>query len=501
METITITFPQVKVNLGINDITFDTLENTVFDISQQIGGKVLEKALYDIDDNLRQIRQKGTLKNTGKRPKYLLTRLGDIRYKRTRYKDKEGNARYLLNEKLGLEKNQRISLSRAKIETLITTISTYRGAKQNVELLTGCTRSHEAIRQSVIKEAERIINYQNYSIEKAGRLQDKEENPEAPNDIAYVESDSTFIRLQRRRKRKGKVYILRTKHRPRKQKSIEVKLAIGYRDKMKRYRNGRGNGLKLKDKFTYVQIGDGKRFMEKLSFIAEKKLSISKAKAIIFGGDGGQYITNGIKDYFTGAIYILCKFHLKRNIKRALSSRPKAQSLLNELLRKDKIDKALSVLTRIITRTKDRKKKKLLKELHTYIDQNRQGINPIKKIKDKAIRDRIKGAGAMESNVDKFLAHRFKKRGMSWSVKGALSLLKVKETIANGEWDSWWHKDRDCPIQIDTKPLKQLSAKDFWKQKQTIPLIEATIPALRGPDQAEPWAKVLRRLQNINYYN
>lgn len=501
METITITFPQVKINLGINDITFDTLENSVFDITQQIGQKALEKALYDIDDKLRQTRQKGTLKNTGKRPKYLLTRLGDIRYKRTRYKDKEGNARYLLNERLGLEKNQRISLSRAKIEMLISTIATYRGAKQNVELLTGCTRSHEAIRQSVIKEAKRIIAHQEHSIEKTRRLEDKEENSKVPNDIAYVESDATFIRLQRRRKRKGGTPTPRTKRRRRRQKSIEVKLAIGYRDKIKRYHNSRGNGLKLKDKFTYAQIGNGKRFMENLSLIAEKKLSISKAKAIIFGGDGGLYITKGIKDYFSGAIYVLCKFHLKRNIKRALASRPNTQSLINEFLKKDKIDKALSVLTRIITQTKDRKKKKLLKELHTYIDQNREGINPIKRIEDKAIRDRIKGTGAMEPNVDKFLAHRFKKRGMSWSVKGALSLLKVKETIANGEWDSWWHKDRDCPIQIDTKPLKQLSAKDFWKQRQTVPLIEATIPALRGPDQGEPWVKVLRRLQNINYYN
>lgn len=503
METITITLPQVKVNLPIEDITFDTLENTVFDINRQIGQKALEKALYDIDDKLRQTRQKGTLKNTGKRPKYFLTRLGDIRYKRTRYKDKEGNTRYLLNERLGLEKNQRISLSRAKIEMLISTITTYRGTKKNVELLTGYTRSHEAIRQSVIKEAKRIIAHQHHSIEKTRRLEDKEENFTVANDIAYVESDATFIRLQRRRKRtrKGKVYILRTKHRRRRQKSIEVKLGIGYTDKVKRYENGRGKGLKLKDKFTYASIGNGKTFMENLSLIAEKKLSISKAKAIIFGGDGGLYITKGIKDYFTGAIYILSKFHIKRNIKRALASRPKTQSLLNELLKRDEIDKVLSVLRRIITRTKNRKKKKLLKELHTYIDQNQEGINPIKRIEDKAIRDRVKGAGAMEPNVDKFLAHRFKKRGMSWSIKGALGLLKVKETIVNGEWDNWWYKDRDETIQIDPKPLKQLSAKDFWKQKQTTPLIEATMPALRGPDQSEPWAKVLRRLQSINYYN
>lgn len=503
MDTITVTFPEVKVKLDINNINFNTIENMIFDISQQIGRKSIEAALSDIDDKLRESRPKGTLENTGKKAKYFLTRLGGIRYKRTRYIDKTADkSRYLLEEHLGLKKNQRISLLRAKIDTLIATVSPYRDTKKNAELLTGSTRSHEAIRQSVIKEAERIIKHQNHSIEKTKRLEDNDENPKPSNDIVYVESDSAFIRLQRRRKRKTKPYILRTtRRRKRKQKSIEAKLGIGYTDKVKRYNKGFGKGLKLKDKFTYASIGNGKTFMEHLSLIAEKRLSISKAKAIIFGGDGGSYITKGIQDYFTGAVYVLCKFHLKRNIKRALPGKGSTQSAINEFLKKDKIDKILSLLRRVIKRTKDRKKKESVEELYTYISQNKHGINSIKRIEDKEIRNRVKGAGAMEPNVDKFLAHRFKKRGMSWSKKGALSLLKIKETIANNEWDDWWSNKRDEKIEINTEPLKQLTAKNFWKKDRNItPLIETTIPALRGPDQNEPWAKVIRELQSIDYY-
>ena len=107
----------------------------------------------------------------------------------------------------------------------------------------------------------------------------------------------------------------------------------------------------------------------------------------------------------------------------------------------------------------------------------------------------------MESNVDKFIAHRFKKRGMSWSEKGALSLLKVRETISNGEWDSWWLEGRDEKIEIRPEPLKRLTAKNFWKkEKNVMILIEATIPALQGPDRNEPWAKILREIQDIDYY-
>jgi len=35
-------------------------------------------------------------------------------------------------------------------------------------------------------------------------------------------------------------------------------------------------------------------------------------------------------------------------------------------------------------------------------------------------------------------ASRFKKKGMNWSKKGALSLLKIKETILNNQRDDWW---------------------------------------------------------------
>jgi hypothetical protein len=502
MDTISITFPQVKINVKLDDITFDTLEQMVFDITQRIGRKAIEKTIGDIDGVLRDARPKGAMENTGKRAKYFLTRLGDIRYERTRYIDKTtGKSRYLLEEKLKIAKNQRISLLRAKIEMLIAGMTTYRATEENVELLTGCKRSHESIRQSVIKEAERIIAHQENSIEKTRRLEDKEDDSVRAAPIAYMETDSVFIRRQTSRKRSGRYRGIRTKLRRRKRRSLEVKLAIGYTDKVKRYDSGDGKSLRLKDKFTYTGIESGGIFMEKLSLIAEKKLNLSRVKTIIFGGDGGAYISAGIKDYFVNAIYILSKFHIKRNIKRALPARPKTQAIINNLIAKDKIDKALSLIAKLVIWAKDRKEKYQLKDLYTYINQNRIGINPIKRIKDKAIRDRIKGAGAMESNVDKFVAHRFKKRGMSWSEKGALSLLKVKETIANGDWDSWWLEGRDQKIEIRPEPLKQLTAKNFWKrEKDTLPLLEAAIPSLQGPDRHEPWAKVLRELQDIDYY-
>jgi hypothetical protein len=70
MDTISITFPSVKVNVSLDDLTFDSLEQMVFDITQRIGRKTTEKTLGDIDDALRDSRPEGTLQNAGKREKH-----------------------------------------------------------------------------------------------------------------------------------------------------------------------------------------------------------------------------------------------------------------------------------------------------------------------------------------------------------------------------------------------------------------------------------------------
>jgi len=148
MDMIAITFPEVKVNTPIKNLTFDTLENMIFDITQTIAYKVFEKALTDIDSNLRHQRKKGLLKNTGKRKKYFLTRFGDICTTHTRHRDKAGESHYLLDEALSIIKNQRISLSRAMIEAYLATDSSYQEVTTQARLFTGYHRSHEAIRQT-----------------------------------------------------------------------------------------------------------------------------------------------------------------------------------------------------------------------------------------------------------------------------------------------------------------------------------------------------------------
>lgn len=115
---------------------------------------------------------------------------------------------------------------------------------------------------------------------------------------------------------------------------------------------------------------------------------------ILIGGDGATWIKEGAKDYFPNSLYQLCPFHLKRKLIQPLSYNRKRKSEISSLLS--------------------------------------EGINAVDRLKEAGLP--VDTMGAIEGNIDKILANRFKKRGMSWSPSGALNLAKVGQLIINDDW-------------------------------------------------------------------
>ena len=75
---------------------------------------------------------------------------------------------------------------------------------------------------------------------------------------------------------------------------------------------------------------------------------------------------------------------------------------------------------------------------------------------------------------------------MSWSENGAQSLLKIRQTIINGQWDNWWYKERNKKIEIKAIFKEPLTAKDMAKKREIVPFIEAELPCYQGPDHNKP---------------
>ena len=485
MDTITLEFKAVKAKIPIKGLTLEALEEMIFDIRQEIGKAAFADVLKQYDEVLRKSRPKGVLENICKKKKYLQTKAGDIQYIRTLYKDKaSGKSRYLLDDALGISSNQRKSLKMSQLTTMLASETPYRAAQEDLNKLLGVSLSHEAIRQTVIAEGKKIEEHEAQEYQKIRQL-DYQTPTEIP-DAVYNEADATYIRKQNKGLKTGN-----------KQRHLEVKLGIGYTGKEPRYDSGKQKAKKLSKRLVYAEIKAGRNeFLDQYSCLAEKEFALSLAKKSYFGGDGDSWLREGKEQYFSRSTYLLCPFHLFRNLRRALPGKKKSQSNLKKLIEKNKIAKALKRLRRMIRMIHSRKIKKKLAEFYLYLHNNRQGIEASMSVRmDK----KTESAGAIEPNIDKLIAHRFKGRGMSWSEQGAQSLLKIRQTISNNQWDDWWYKERGRKIEIRAIFKEPLTAKDMIKKRNIAPYIEAEMPCYRGPDQSKPWVGILHELTRTKY--
>ena len=477
---VTINLPCLKLNIPEDRINFHTLERIIFDLTRKIGQELLEELLQIIDDKLKKERKRGILSHQGKRLRYMTTLLGDITFSKRLYQDREGKYHYLLDEKLGLEKNQRASKSYQKIEGLMAFVSgSYRKAEELIREFYGDSPSFESVRQQTIRQGKKILKEEKDQIDreliKALRQTEDELTKEADNRIVYIEVDGTGIHLQHEKKKRA-----------------ELKLGIISKGKERRYKTGKGEAKKLQDKFTYTGIVSGDEFMSNLAILGEKRFNLSQAELVLIGGDGATWIKEGAKNYFPHSIYQLDKFHLERKLKQTLPYHQEMQKEIRNLLKEGEIDTTLKELRQ--ERSLKPEHKKDIEELMHYIYYNQEGVNALDRLRERGLP--VEDLGAVEGNIDKTLANRFKKRGMRWTIPGALSLAKVGEKIVNNEWEGWWPKEI-TQLEADGMKLEKVFSLDFDKGDKYDHTY--SLPVLSGPHQDRPWVKSLKRLVSIDY--
>ncbi len=475
---VTINLPNLKLNIPEKEINFHHLERIIFNLSRKIGQELLEELLQLIDDKLKKERKRGELSNQGKRLRYMTTLLGDITFYKRLYQDRGGKYRYLLDEKLSLEKNQRVSKLYEKIEGLLAFVSgSYRKAEGLIREFYGEGPSFESIRQQTIRQGKKIIKEEKEEIDqeliKALRKTDDELTKEADGGIIYLEVDGTNIHLQHEEKTRG-----------------ELKLGIISKGKERRYKQGKGEAKRLQDKFTYAGITSGDEFMSNLSILGEKRFKLSQAQLVLIGGDGASWIKEGAQNYFPNSVYQLDKFHLERKLKQTLPYHKEMQKEIRNLLQEEQIGKALKELQ--YERNLRPEYQKDIAGLIHYIYSNQEGLNAVDRLREQGLP--VEDLGAVEGNIDKTLANRFKKRGMRWSIPGALSLAKVGQMIVNQEWDSWWSIEAN-PIRLKLD-LEKVFSLDFDKGDKYDHTY--SLPVLSGPHQDRPWVKSLKRLISID---
>lgn len=431
---------------SIND--FSGWEEEIAKMVFKAGQELAENLFSVLDEHLAETRDSKALRCIGFRARTLVTRFGEVTVKRRLYRDEAGNYRFLLDEALGLSKRVAASSSVNQAAATLAAHVPFRVASDLLSRLLPSGISHQSIHTLVGRMGNAAIEAQQREEEALFENGVLPEGERKAAETLYLEADGTTIALQRE-----------------KAKRKEMKVGVAY--------TGKERGI-TKDKVIHMDIDESESFWRGLSTKVIKGFDSSKVAQVFVGGDGASWIRVG-RQAFPGAIFRLDRFHVMRAIRRVLGFGKEASSASQAAL-KGKLSDAICRLEK----AKEGKTLKEAKEVNSvirYLTSNADGLGEGPSL------------GTIESNVDKLVANRMKKRGMSWSINGARRMAKLLELNFGGEIESF-EVLKPAPLTIEAAASSV--ARKLGPNPQS--WLYAHLPSLEGPHGSRPWAKALRSI-------
>jgi len=438
-------------------------EEEIFRFACDFAQAVAKDIFEELDNEMMRQREKG-MEVVGFKEHWLVTIFGNIRLKRRLYRGKGGNYRFLLDEKMGIEKGSHVSPRMKKLAILASTHHTFREVEQNIKAILPWGISHTTIHNLASKVADIYITEEEKEVNALFKDGVIPESKDKAVPYLIVEADGVSVALQREKERR-----------------VEVKAGIAHEGWQKISKER----YKLKEKSVYSGIMSGERFWEGFSLTLAKEYDLSQIGKVIVGGDGAPWVKRGAE--LLGGLYELDRFHLKRALHRGLANNTLAAEIYQACV-VGEIDKVERLLTEAQEKADGDKATEIM-QLRGYLMDNCYGLRDYRL---EVEGDGLRGLGAMEGNVDKLIADRMKKRGMSWSRRGADRMARLISLREMGKLDAWIK----CRAKPQHTPVKERIMPDGgqYQGKDDGAWLNAEVPALTGPHSDRPWVQVLRAL-------
>ena len=453
-----------------NGANFKDLEENIFEFVCKYGQEILKEILENIDQTILESRDKDKFKCKDKRERTFDTIFGEVTIERRYYKDINDEYRYLLDEYLNIPPDQRQSPGLKEIALDLVRDLPYRKASKKIDDILETSTSHSSIFnwvQDLGSKLSKEDKTKQIDLFRDGVISNNKKRKEIEH--LFLEVDGVFINLQGEENDKG-----------------ELKLGMSYQGWEKRH--PMSDEYDLTDKDYYGGVFSSEDFWKETTARIYENYRFSETSISVLCGDGAEWITTG-KDYVPKIkARFLDEFHLNKKVYRKLGRSRFIPKILENIdkKQKDKVKENLKKAKEYRHKEKDKNK---VDELKKYILKNWYFFQDEKNNK---LPNNIRGLGAMESNIDKVLANRFKKRGMRWSKKGARNLAKIIIADRNNSLENKLHK---INWEFKTEGLKKIyNTVQRKKPISELEVLKRPMPALRGPKSGQDWVKGLKEI-------
>lgn len=448
-------------------------ESVVFEAACAGAREAAVQLLSLIDEALYERRDPGW-RVEGYRARIVLTRMGPVPVRRRLYRVPGGTRRrFLLDEAMGWTRGRVLSTSLQAIVLKLVTAMPYRKAADLLGQLVSQSVGRMTLHRLVQGLGEQVDREQ-----EAVRTAVYEQGQQPPSgaeqaERLFVEADGLSIALQRESKRRGE---------------LKRMVASSGRTNLGTDKHGRRRRA-LTGKVSYGGIEPADAFWERSWLQVATHYDLAHTAQVVVGGDGAEWIRGGLAGV-TGGLFQLDRFHLARELRRVLG--PTGMVAFQAARAGDDAE-----LKRLLGEAwqeagDDERRHEELLQLEHYLSANHDALADWYRRVDPGSTEPVR-LGAIEANMDKPYAQRFKKRGMSWTTKGAHHLAKVIDLQENGELEATCRRRAQPQV---LQRLRSASAATTAPRSSmpSGPPFQATFAPRWGPHASRPWVRIWRQI-------
>lgn len=355
----------------------------VFD---EAGRKTLVGILEGIDTTLFESkRRKQEYETKDLRKRTVLTDYGNIEYYRRYYRNKKTKEYvYLADEKMGIEKNERIMKD---VESNIIEIA------------------HDI---SYLKTGKRVVGNEEISattvMHKVRKEELKVETEEEKKQIKrlYIEADEDHVSERGNKIGMPKLIYIHEGN----------------------YKKGKRNMLKNIHYIGCLGKKSEDLWLEVAEYI-DKKYDVKNIEKVYIGGDGAAWIKEGL-NWIEKSEFVLDRFHLLKYINQATVEFPQYRDKLWYNINIYDPISVENIFKEIINKTEDEKRKEKVIDSYKYVMKQWKGIE-IYETDGKY----LKGCSA-EGHISHVYADRMSSRPRTWSDDGIDKMSRLRTFVSNG---------------------------------------------------------------------
>jgi len=194
----------------------------------------------------------------------------------------------------------------------------------------------------------------------------------------------------------------------------------------------RGKRRRLAEKSLCSGLTNSRDFGRDLFAMVQEKHNVVDVDHGLFLSDGALSLRKIQQNHFPRLTPRLDWAHMHRRLHEAYG--PKDRSRSAEVLRTLYAGRRGTACRQIrFDVRKMRSRRGQLGELLSYVEGPGQGLYGARKLRKRGVKlpPHMNGSGGIERNIGILVVHRMKRRGMSWTRRGAANLLAVRTKLLN----------------------------------------------------------------------